>query len=263
MVQRLISGVIAGLIFLGVILLGDGYYSAFLTIVALLGYHEFARLNGFPPFRWDVIAGYAAVLLLSVPVPPFGWDPVSIEGCTWLLLFLLLSSTVFSKNKIHLEHASLLFLGAFYIGIGFRYMVVTRDLEHGVFWTLLTFFCIWASDAGAYFVGRAVGKRKLWPAISPNKTVEGAVGGLVISVIVGLVFYFLHPNWVGLWQAMGVALASAIAGTLGDLVQSAYKRLRGVKDSGNLLPGHGGVLDRTDSWLIVFPFVHVLGLLPN
>ncbi|MBB6636737.1 phosphatidate cytidylyltransferase [Cohnella thailandensis] len=263
MVQRLISGVLAGLVFLGVILLGDGYYSAFLTIVALLGYREFVKLNQFPSFRWDVFVGYLAVLLLSVPTMPFGWEAISIESCTWLLMFLLLSATVFSKNKIHLEHASLLFIGAFYIGIGFRYMVVTRDLEHGVFWTLLTFFCIWASDAGAYFVGRAIGKTKLWPAISPNKTVEGAVGGLAISVVVALVFYFIYPEWVGFWQAIGIALASAVAGTLGDLIQSAYKRLRGVKDSGNLLPGHGGALDRTDSWLIVFPFVHFLGLLPN
>ncbi|MBB6675548.1 phosphatidate cytidylyltransferase [Cohnella nanjingensis] len=261
--QRIVTGVIAGAGFLALLWLGGWYYTGVLVLLALIGFREYVKLNGQKALRGDVLAGFAAVLILAMPELPFGWHTPTVEVVAWFLMFALLASTVFSKNKLTLEHASLLFLGAFYIGLGFRYMAVARDLPHGVFWPLLVFFCIWASDAGAYFVGRAVGKTKLWPAISPNKTIEGAVGGLLIAMLVAVVFAVVWPDWLGFGRAVGIGLAAAVAGQLGDLIQSAYKRFRGVKDSGNLLPGHGGVLDRTDSWLIVFPLVHLLGLLPN
>ncbi|MCC3376200.1 phosphatidate cytidylyltransferase [Cohnella sp. REN36] len=261
--QRIVTGVIAGAGFLVLLWLGGWYYTGILAVLALIGFHEYVKLNGQKTTRGDVLAGFAAVLVLALPQLPFGWRAPSVEAVAWLLMFALLASTVFSKNKLTLEHASLLFLGAFYIGLGFRYMAATRDLPHGMFWPLLVFFCIWASDAGAYFVGRAVGKTKLWPAISPNKTIEGAVGGLVIAILVAVAFALAWPDRLGFGRAVAIGLAAAVAGQLGDLIQSAYKRFRGVKDSGRLLPGHGGVLDRTDSWLIVFPLVHLLGLLPT
>lgn len=260
--QRIVTGVVAGAGFLALLLVGGGFYSALLALLALIGFHEYVRLNKQPAARLDVIAGYAAVLLLSLPTLPPGWGAPSVETVAWLLMLALLAGTVFSKNNIQLEHASLLFLGAFYIGLGFRYMSATRELEHGLFWSLLAFLCIWGSDAGAYFVGKAVGRRKLWPAISPNKTVEGAIGGLAVAVAVALVFAWIRPELLGAGRAATIGIAAAVFGTLGDLIQSAYKRLRGVKDSGTLLPGHGGVLDRTDSWIIVFPVLHLLSLLP-
>jgi len=259
--QRIVTGVVAGAAFVGLLAAGGWYYTGLLLLMAVLGYAEFAKLNGHAWKRPDVLVGFAAVLLIALPKLPFEGQLPSFESVVWLLLFALLAGTVFSKNRIQLEHASVLFLGAVYVGTGFHYMAATRDLEHGLFWTALTFACIWASDAGAYFVGKAVGRTKLWPAISPNKTVEGSLGGLAIAVFVGLVFAYVRPDWLGYGQAVLIGLTAAVAGQLGDLIQSAYKRFRGVKDSGNLLPGHGGILDRTDSWLIVFPIVHLLGLL--
>ncbi|MFC5472051.1 phosphatidate cytidylyltransferase [Cohnella suwonensis] len=259
--QRIVTGVVAGAAFIGLLLAGGWYYTGLLLLLALIGYWEYARLNGQRWTRLDVLIGFAAVALIALPRLPFDWETPSFESAAWVLMFLLLSATVFSKNRIQLEHASVLFLGAIYVGTGFHYMAVTRDLEHGIFWSALTFFCIWASDAGAYFVGKAIGKTKLWPSISPNKTIEGALGGLVIAIVVGLAFAYVQSDWLGYGQAALIGLTASVAGQLGDLVQSAYKRFRGVKDSGQLLPGHGGVLDRTDSWLIVFPLVHMLGLL--
>jgi phosphatidate cytidylyltransferase len=259
--QRIVTGVVAGAAFVGLLAAGGWYYSGLLLLLALIGYWEFARLNGQAWTRLDVLIGFAAVLLIALPQLPFGWKLPSFEATAWLLMFILLSGTVLSKNRIQLEHASVMFLGAIYVGTGFHYMAVTRELEHGIFWSALTFACIWASDAGAYFVGKAIGKTKLWPSISPNKTIEGALGGLLIAVGVGLIFASVRPEWLGYGQAALIGLTAAVAGQLGDLIQSAYKRFRGVKDSGNLLPGHGGVLDRMDSWLIVFPIVHLLGLL--
>lgn len=261
--QRIVTGVIAGAAFIGLLTAGGWYYAGLLSALALIGYWEYIRLNGQSWTRVDALIGFAAVLLIALPELPFDWDNPSFTTVAWIFMFILLSGTVFSKNRIQLEHVSVLFLGAVYVGMGFHYMAATRELEHGIFWSALTFACIWASDAGAYFVGRAIGRTKLWPAISPNKTVEGAVGGLVIAVVTACVFAMSRPELLGYGTAVAIGLAAAVAGQLGDLVQSAYKRFRGVKDSGNLLPGHGGVLDRTDSWLIVFPFVHLLGLLPT
>ncbi len=263
MKQRIISGVTAGLAFVFLLWAGGWYYSGFLAALALVGFWEFVRLNGQSWLRVDVLIGFAAVGLLALPEFPFDWDMPSFKVMAWLLMFVLLTGTVFSKNRIQLEHVSILFLGVIYVGIGFHYMAVTREMTHGIFWSVLTFFCIWASDAGAYFVGKAIGRTKLWPAISPNKTIEGALGGLVIAMITAGVFAYVEPDRLSYGDAALIGLAAAVAGQLGDLVQSAYKRFRGVKDSGNLLPGHGGVLDRTDSWLIVFPLVHLLGLLPQ
>jgi len=263
MKQRIVTGVIAGVAFAVLLWLGGWFYAGLLTVMAIIGFAEFAKLNGQSSARWDVIAAYIAVILLTLTHVPGGWNfsLPSFELTVWLLGFLLLSATVFSKNKINLEHAALLLLGAVYVGTGFHYMLATRELAHGVFWSAVTFACIWSSDAGAYFVGKAIGRTKLWPAISPNKTIEGSAGGLLLAVIAALAFAWSRPEWLGYGQAAAIGVVAAVAGQLGDLVQSAYKRFRGVKDSGSLLPGHGGILDRTDSWLIVFPLLHLVGLI--
>src|SRR5690606_12766962 len=112
-----------------------------------------------------------------------------------------------------------------------------------------------------YFGGRLFGKHLLWPSISPKKTVEGAVSGAIVSVATALVFALIRPDLLALHEAAAIGLIVSLLGQLGDLIQSAYKRVRNIKDSGTFLPGHGGILDRTDSWIIVFPFVHLLGLL--
>ncbi len=262
MVQRIGTGVAAGVVFAAFLWLGGWFYAGLLAVMAIVGFSEYVKMNGQAHGRWDVLAAYAAVFLLTLTHLPETWNFAlpGFETIVWALMFLLLAATVFSKNAVHLEHASLLFLGAVYVGTGFHYMLATRELDHGIFWSAVTFVCIWSSDAGAYFMGKAFGRTKLWPAISPNKTVEGAAGGLVLAMIAGMIFAWARPDLLELNRGAAIGLAAAVAGQLGDLIQSAYKRYRGVKDSGKLLPGHGGILDRTDSWLIVFPLVHLLSM---
>src|SRR5690606_2557638 len=127
---------------------------------------------------------------------------------------------------------------------------------------LLAFCAIWASDIGAYFAGRTFGKRKLWPLISPNKTIEGAVGGILSSIIIGALFSVIFVNIISPLIGILIGLVAAVAGQMGDLIQSADKRIRNIKDIGKLLPGHGGILDRCDSWIIVFPILVFTGLIP-
>ncbi|MFD1774408.1 phosphatidate cytidylyltransferase [Paenibacillus rhizophilus] len=265
MKQRLITGVAAGALFLGLCLLGGWWFHLLLTIMALIGFYEFAKMIGCSPAGGSAIAGYAAVLCFMMPWDLLGASaPLSWQQGVWLLMLLFLFITVFTKNKLDIRITALLFIGALYIGTGFSYMAVSRFAPdgHGLFWTFLLLCCIWGSDAGAYFVGRAWGKAKLWPAISPNKTVEGAVGGVIIAMAIAIVFALISPDLLTFGRAMIIGLATAVVGQLGDLVQSAYKRTYGIKDSGSLLPGHGGILDRCDSWIIVFPFVHILMLIP-
>lgn len=133
---------------------------------------------------------------------------------------------------------------------------VSLHLDFGASLVLLTVFCVWATDSFAFFVGRAFGRRKLAPKLSPGKTVEGAFGGLVASLLVGALFGHLLLNAAG-W-GLAVGSVAGILGQAGDLFESALKREAGVKDFGSLMPGHGGALDRFDSLLFVAPAVGLL-----
>lgn len=265
MKQRLITGIVAGALFLGLCLLGGWPYQLMLTAMALIGYYEFVKMTGTATFGGTAAVGYASILGFMIPwdlLGTAGW--LSWEQGIWLLMLVFLLITVFSKNKLDIKSAALLFTGAVYIGMGFSYMAMARGAgdDHGLFWTLLLLCCIWGSDAGAYFVGRSFGRNKLWPAISPNKTIEGALGGVLISAVISVLFTLFVPDLLTIGRALLIGISCAVLGQLGDLVQSAYKRVYGIKDSGSLLPGHGGILDRCDSWIIVFPFVHIVMLMP-
>ena len=139
--------------------------------------------------------------------------------------------------------------GILYIGWLLSYLVALRGLENGRDWTFLALFTTFGSDTTAFFIGRALGKHRLAPSISPSKTWEGAIAGLFGAIIISLLFILptplcLHLNW---GQAILLGLLVSIFGQLGDLVESLFKRNMGVKDSSKLIPGHGGFLDRIDS----------------
>lgn len=163
------------------------------------------------------------------------------------------------ENVFTFDDVAFLLLTAVYVGVGFASFAYIRLLEHGLTWSLLIILLIWFTDSGAYFVGKRFGKNKLWPSISPNKTIEGAVGGVLLAILLGVVFESIEPT-VGFGKVIVLAIIVAVVGQLGDLVQSAYKRHYGVKDSGTLLPGHGGILDRFDSMMIVFTVLVVLDI---
>jgi phosphatidate cytidylyltransferase len=262
--QRILTGVMAGLFFFIFLMLGGYWYSGLILLLSIIGYDEFARMNDMKKHRWTSAIGLAAMLLIAIP-----WETNSfflnldLTAVIWIAMFVLLFITVSSKNAITIDQISVLWLGAVYIGMGFHYMMSIRITDHGLFWSIFIFICIWASDSGAYFVGSKLGKHPLWPQISPKKSIEGAIGGIIFSVIAALIFAGFVPELLTFARAILLGFVIAIVGQLGDLIQSAYKRVKGIKDSGKLLPGHGGVLDRVDSWLIVFPFLFWLGLIPH
>lgn len=260
----MITGITAAIVFVGLLILGGYAYGALIVLLAAVGFHEFARMNKITGLGSGLYVGYIFILGIVLPLKLL-WPDLAIrdEQLMWFAMLIYLVLTVFFHTKTNLHQAAILFIGILYIGYGFHYMITTRlVLEDGLLWSLFVFGCIWLTDTGAYFTGMLLGRHRLAPKISPNKTIEGALGGVLFAVLFAVLFSSLSGTFIAYGRAVLLAVIIAVTGQIGDLIQSAYKRLQGVKDSGNLLPGHGGVLDRVDSWLIVFPALHLLGLLP-
>ena len=159
---------------------------------------------------------------------------------------LLMTLTVYKSDRFSFEDAAFCSLISLYVGGGFSGILFVRSISFGM--AIFVFIVIWGTDSFAYLAGRQFGKHKLAPDISPNKTIEGSIGGVLGSVLLGLlVVPFYNPVQFSVFEFVLLMVFLSIFGQLGDLVESAYKRQFNVKDSGNLFPGHGGVLDRFDS----------------
>ncbi len=146
--------------------------------------------------------------------------------------------------------------GALYLGFMMGQMVALRHLPNGFWWLGLGLLITWSNDTAAYFVGVTLGRNKLWPRLSPNKTWEGTIGGWLCAAALGGISTYLLPLPLTVWQGIALGASGGVLGLLGDLAISVLKRQVGVKDSGRFFPGHGGMLDRLDSALFVLPYVY-------
>jgi phosphatidate cytidylyltransferase len=258
MKQRIQTAILALIVFLPLVIYGGWPFTIFvyfLAAIALIELLQMRKITGRAvPFVLGLILVWTMLLGTAGNVIPGLWF-TKYEGII-LLIMLLLAYTVLAKNTFTFDDAGFILMAAFYVGLGFYFMIETRAA--GLNYIFFVLFIIWATDTGAYFFGRALGKRKLWPVISPNKTIEGAVGGIIIACAVGVVFQLVYPFNHSMLVIIGIAVFISVAGQIGDLVQSAFKRHYGVKDSGKILPGHGGILDRMDSWIFVFPLIHFI-----
>lgn len=253
----MITGAIGGAGFLFLVFTGGIGYGILLFFIALIGFYEWLRMNRIHIWNISSIVGFLFTILYFLPYEFL--DGLSLNTVLWELLILLIVPVV-SRNKSSIHDVAYIFLGSMYIGISLHFMYETRNEANGLFLTLAILIATWSTDTAAYFVGKAIGKRKLWPTISPNKTIEGSLGGVVAALILVALLSILSGQ-LPLSYALLLALAVSISGQLGDLVESAVKRTLGVKDSGRILPGHGGFLDRFDSLLFAFPVLHLLSLI--
>ncbi len=172
------------------------------------------------------------------------------------IILILFITEIFRSNKKTLENSGLSLLGFTYIALPFSLMnFIVQYAPHGVILAGV-FFILWINDSGAYLVGTALGKHKMCPNISPAKSWEGLIGGAVFAVIMGIVNAVLFQA-LSMTSWIAIAILTVAFGTLGDLFQSKIKREIGIKDSGNILPGHGGFLDRLDSLLFAIPAVFI------
>ena len=174
---------------------------------------------------------------------------------------LLLSLIVFLHEKYNIADAAITIFGGFYVMFFISYFVKIRDLDGGVYLFFLALVGAVATDTFAYFIGKAIGKKKLIEAISPHKTVAGSVGGFVGNILV-LTIYGIVLWYTGAYRGLPIyhyAIIGAVTGVvsqIGDLAASAIKRYVGIKDFGKIIPGHGGILDRIDSYLFAIPVVY-------
>ncbi|AXH98731.1 phosphatidate cytidylyltransferase [Sporosarcina sp. PTS2304] len=258
MKQRIITAIVALALFVPLIVMGGLPFIIAIFAIATIGLYELLRMRNMSIFT---VGGFLSWCMLVVILLPSQWtqqveSSLRLEKLEllYVLILLLLIYTVVVKNRSTFEDIAFSAMCALYVGIGFYYLIETRlfGLEY-IGYALLI---IWSTDSGAYFVGRKLGKRKLWPEISPNKTIEGFVGGIVCAVVLSLVYNMFYPIANSYMMFIIITVVASIVGQMGDLVESALKRYYNVKDSGTLLPGHGGIMDRFDSLLFVLPLLH-------
>jgi phosphatidate cytidylyltransferase len=252
LVSRVVVGAIALPAVLGLVWLGGWWLFTLAAAVAVVGLHEFAAMTR--PLRPLVLAGYVGVLamLLGVELGGMPWLLGAVLGT--LLVAFVLQGLAETRQPATVAIGSTV-LGAVWIGLGLAHIVLLRELPDAgrtaVFTVLLAVF---ASDTLAFFAGRLVGRHKLAPVISPGKTWEGFVAGTAAAVAVAFfALYEERDTFLNIPQALVLGGVVAVAAALGDLFESALKRDLQVKDSGRLLGGHGGILDRIDSHVFAAP----------
>jgi len=262
MKQRVITAVVALIIFIPIIVEGGIWVDIAAFALGLVALSEVLIMRKKLLVSPEAFISGIGILLV---IAPQGWwadlphflDPWYI---VYLFVLLLLLRTVVSKNRFSFDDAGMITLSMLYIGIGFHFFIAARAVS--LVALLYALFIVWTTDSGAYMIGRKLGKHKLAPHISPNKTWEGSIGGSLVATIVGSVFWYFFPiGHYSLIVMIILTLIFSVVGQFGDLVESALKRYYGVKDSGKILPGHGGILDRFDSLLLVLPVIHLFGLI--
>jgi phosphatidate cytidylyltransferase len=225
------------------------------ALAALIAVWEFYRLSFHTtqasPLLYVAGGAATALLLATAQWPDLLPERAMLIG---IMMVALCVPLIAQRAQAHgLTDPALLAFGPLYIGLALSHLLLTRALADGEWLIFFVVLVTWAGDTGAYYTGMSLGRHKLAPAISPNKTIEGLAGGLALAVLAAFVAreWFLPSLTSGDCLATGLLLTAA--GVAGDLAESALKRGAGVKDSGALLPGHGGVLDRLDSLLFTAP----------
>jgi phosphatidate cytidylyltransferase len=252
--NRLITGI--GLAVVGAYLIGwapDPVFLAAALVMSLLCYWEYSGIVAAHAIARPGIFGALAGLIILF------WPGQTLLGVGLLLVCAFVAAFRDDDLRGVLPQIAATFFGAFYTFAPWRFSIDLRQISHHLL--LFALAINWAGDTAAYYSGRAFGKHKLAPIVSPGKSWEGAAASVLGSVLFGVVYLEYFVKNLSWWQIVILAVAGNIAGQFGDLAESAIKRGAGLKDSGNLLPGHGGMLDRVDSSLFTLPIVYALYLL--
>jgi phosphatidate cytidylyltransferase len=229
------------------------FFALVLSVTALAGY-EFTGMMHAGGHKTSLLFVLAIIALVFADAAFPGYD-IARHGLVWILILSVSWQIVrYRSGGAPTVDWALTISGGLYVGWLLSHFVALRALPYGLAWTALALLATWASDSGAYFLGRAIGRHKLCPTLSPGKTWEGIAGGLIGGLLAGGIVGALAMHWVGaigVLQGLAVGGIAAVMAPFGDLAISMMKREAGVKDSGALIPGHGGMLDRTDSLMSV------------
>jgi len=260
MKTRAITGFFFIVILIGAVLLGPYVFVSLFSLIATCCVYEFYRMvhtENTQPLLF-IGVGVAAVGLALVGSTLLYLLPYSVLPFGIVAVLLLYIAALFRKTAHPVQDVAYSIFGLMYAAVPFIFFMELGFLEntYNAYVPLGFLILLWTNDTGAYLAGKSLGRRKLFERISPNKTWEGFIGGVLMAVITGVIlsrYFGVFP----LWNWVCMALIIGIFGTFGDLVESMLKRNIGVKDSGNILPGHGGLLDRFDGLLMAAPLVYL------
>lgn len=257
--KRIASAVVAIPVILYLIYIGGIWYSSLIWLLAVLGITEYFKMMQ-PSSKILIFTGYAGVTALFIAIY---YHNTGLILAAISFIFLMSALTLFVRfQHTTLKESSSAFWGIIYVGGLLGYLLLIRVAFTFEF-TIMLFVVVWANDTFAYFAGRKWGKRKLSPVVSPGKSVEGAIGGLLGPVVLLTGLYYVigehYPLGLGLTIILTVYITAFAQ--IGDLIESAVKRKLDTKDSGGIIPGHGGILDRFDSIMFAAPFTYLFLLL--
>ena len=256
---RLLSSIVLMILMLFFVITGGNVLlaaTAFLSFVAMMEFMRMAKIHKSPL----AVPGYASIALLYVLLLTDNMDKLVMLSVFFLLAVMTVYVVSFPKYRV--EQMLYLFFGFVYTGWMISYIYQVRELPGGTFSVWLIFIAAWGSDVCAYCAGMLLGKHKAFPVLSPKKTWEGCIGGVVGAALVAALYCMAMNHWFD--QAFSVVQYAIVCGCgavisqVGDLAASAMKRNNEIKDYGKLIPGHGGVLDRYDSVIFVAPIVYYL-----
>lgn len=272
LISRILVAIVAMPVMLWIIYQGGVWLFGMVLLLAILGITEFLLNEGFYPSSSYFWLGQVGVIL-SISITAGFFDivkliPVLENEMTALIILLLLLFVISTKllaiGKLppqELFRQSSHFLwGVIYIGLLYPFVYKVGEGINGINGgdlLLLLFLILWIGDSAAMGFGKLLGKHKLAPSVSPNKTIEGFIGGVFGAIVVGIILYFWKFQNIHILHIVIVSLGCSVSGQIGDLVESMWKRSLQIKDSSNLIPGHGGTLDRFDSLLFAAPFMYL------
>lgn len=257
---RLISGIVLVILALILIITGGDVLLVSMLALSYIGMYELYRVFKMEK-QLPAIIGYLMATIYYIDLR-FSFIPdmmMFVLGCLVALMFVY----VFTYPKYKTEQLMAAFFGVFYVAVMLSYVYQTRQMSSGAYIVWLIFLCSWGCDTCAYCVGKLIGKHKMAPILSPKKSIEGAVGGVVGTGLLTILYGGIFKDAMGIDMTGVLALAvicmvGGLISMVGDLTASAIKRNYDVKDYGTLIPGHGGVLDRFDSVIFTAPIIYFL-----
>lgn len=267
-ITRLLSGILLLVIALVTLITGGNLLFFVLLLISLIGMTELYKVFGIekkPPgiIGYAAAAAYYGLLYFEAQLPG--------DTLNWfMLLFMALlicemAALVFAYPKYNTQQIFAAFFGVLYVAVMLSFIYRTRLLDGGVFAVWLVFVCSWGCDTCAYCVGKLIGKHKMAPVLSPKKSVEGGIGGILGAALIGALYALAINRWgnagADVLTYVIIGAAGGAISQIGDLAASAIKRYHNIKDYGKLIPGHGGILDRFDSVIFTAPIIYYLAVL--
>ena len=255
--KRWATGVIAVPVLIGIIAFGsEGMFTLLITFATLVGMAEYNRMVFGTGFWREKVETLVVALLILIAAA--AGDRVLLTAILSfaIMVILMLNLLRIDEEGLDMIRVGKVIMGIMYIPLLMSHFILIRQTPTGILWIYFILVLAFSGDIAAYYVGRRMGKKKLLPKVSPGKTVEGTIGLVVGSIAGCLLFRQLFFPLLSVPHAVILGLVGSIAGQLGDLCESALKRAAGVKDSGVMLPGHGGILDRLDCLMFITPFVY-------